>query len=68
MGYLDPTGAEAWGTLLAIQMCKAMNFSKVHLEGDTKTVVDAVNICKADRSNLGLLVDDIRSELDGMPQ
>jgi ribonuclease HI len=55
------------GAFLAIQMCKTMRFSKVHFEGDTKMVVDAVNIGKVDRSSLGLLVDDIRSELDGMP-
>jgi ribonuclease HI len=59
--------AEAWGAFLAIQMCKTMRFSKVHFKGDTKMVVDAINIGKVDRSSLGLLVDDIRSELDGMP-
>jgi ribonuclease HI len=48
-------------------MCKDMRFSHVHLEGDSETIVDAINICKVDRSSLGLLMDDIRSELSCMP-
>jgi hypothetical protein len=49
VGYLDPMVAEAWGALLAIKTCKAMRFSNVHLEGDTKTVVDVVNTRKVDK-------------------
>jgi ribonuclease HI len=41
---LDPTVAEAQAALLAIPLCKERGFMKVHFEGDTQTVINAVNL------------------------
>jgi ribonuclease HI len=66
LGRLDPQVVEARAVLMAIQVCKEMGFSKVHFEGDAKVVIDAVNSLKPDKSYKGLVVEDIRQELQGM--
>ena len=43
-----------------------MGFQKIHFEGDAKSVVDAVNDVGANRSSLGLVIEDIRRELNSL--
>jgi hypothetical protein len=50
-GY--PAAVEAKAALLTIQLCHEMGFLNVHLEGDAKTVVAAVNSGDVSRSWLG---------------
>jgi hypothetical protein len=40
--------------------CKELGLAHVHLEGDAKVVIDAVNCELADRSLLGLVIEDIK--------
>jgi ribonuclease HI len=49
--------------LLALQMCREMGYSKIHLEGDAKGVIKVVNSKDADRSWMGHLIEDIKVEL-----
>jgi hypothetical protein len=65
-GYLSPAAAEAKVALLTVQLCCEMGFSMVHLEGDAKGVVDAVNLGEADKSWLGHLIEDIKKELNSL--
>lgn len=66
MGYLAPAAAEAQAALLAIQLCRELGFIKVHLEGDAKGVVDAVNSGNVDTSWLGHVIEDIKLELNSL--
>ena len=59
VGFLDPAVAEARAALMAIQFCQ----ERVHFEGDTQEVVNAVNSMSKDWNNVGLLVVDIRHNL-----
>jgi hypothetical protein len=43
-----------------------MGLKKIHFEGDAKSVVDAVNDVGTDRSSLGLVIEDIRKELNSL--
>jgi hypothetical protein len=43
-----------------------MGFQKIHFEGDAKSGVDAVNDVGADWSSLGLVIEDIRRELNSL--
>jgi ribonuclease HI len=40
---------EAMAVLLAIQLCRELGFLRVHLEGDAKGVIDAVNYVDVDK-------------------
>ena len=51
--------AEARAALMAIQYCKSLGFSKIHLEGDSQRVIDAINSRDPDWSSMGILVEDI---------
>jgi ribonuclease HI len=68
VGFLDPTVAEARAALMAIQFCRERGFMRVHFEGDTQKVVNAVNSTSEDWSNVGLLVEDIRRDLQVFQQ
>jgi ribonuclease HI len=67
-GSLEPALAEAWGALIAIRLCKTMNFRNVHLEGDAQVVIQAVHSSAEDWSSMGLLVADIKEELTSLQQ
>ena len=43
-----------------------MGFHKIHFERDAKSVVDAINDVGVDRSNLRLVIEDIRRELNSL--
>jgi ribonuclease HI len=62
-GNLSPVAAEAKAALLTVQLCREVGLRKIHLEGDAKTVVDAVNSSEEDKSWLGHLFEDIKGEL-----
>ena len=66
MGCLAPAAAEAQAVLLAIQLCCEIGFLRVHLEGDTKIVVDAVNSVDVGKSWLGHVTEDIKVELKSL--
>jgi hypothetical protein len=44
-------------------MCHEMGYSKIHLEGDAKGVIEVVNSKDDDRSWMGHLIEDIKVEL-----
>jgi ribonuclease HI len=46
---LAPVAVEAMAVLLAIQLCCELGFLRVHLEGDAKGVIDAVNYVDVDK-------------------
>jgi ribonuclease HI len=62
-GILSPVAAEAKAALLTVRLCCELGFRKIHLEGDAKIVVDAVNSNEEDRSWVGHLFEDIKGEL-----
>ncbi|XP_059461774.1 uncharacterized protein LOC132190739 [Corylus avellana] len=62
-GHLTPLAAEAYTALMATKQCKAMGLQNIHFEGDAKAVVDAVNSAEEDRSKVGHIIEDIKSEV-----
>jgi hypothetical protein len=62
-GCLALAGVEAMAVLLAIQLCHEIGCSKVHLEGDAKGVIDAINSEDAYRSWMRHMIEDIKVEL-----
>jgi ribonuclease HI len=66
-GRLDPTLAEAGAALKAILFSRSLGLRQVIFEGDTKTVVDGVNLLQDDWSSTGMLLEDIRTELKTIP-
>lgn len=66
MGRLDPTNAEAKAALLAILLCKQLGLSHVHLEGDAQLVINAILSPKQNWSSMGMLVEDIRQEVQAL--
>jgi ribonuclease HI len=67
MGCPDPSTAEALSALRAIKICKALSMMKIHLEGDTKVVIDALLNGEEDRSQMGNAIEDIKEELRTVP-
>jgi ribonuclease HI len=59
-GFLTHVAAEARAVIRAIRLCKEGGFTRIHLEGDAKGIVDAVMRESPTYSGLGPLVDDIR--------
>ena len=53
---------------MAIQLCRDRGFMRVHFKGDAPKVVNAVNSMSEDWSNVGLLVEDIRHNLQALQQ
>jgi hypothetical protein len=49
-GLLAPCAAEAWAGLQAIRLENELNLTHIELEGDAKTVVDAINSVEKDGS------------------
>ena len=66
VGALDPAVAEARAVLLTIQLCRERGFTKVHFERDTQNVVSAVHSQAVDWSSFGLMVEDIRFDLQAI--
>jgi ribonuclease HI len=66
LGLFDPAVAEARAALLGVHLCRERGFIRVHFEGDAQTVVKAVNSQEVDWSRMGLLVDDLRGELQSI--
>lgn len=60
-GLLTPSAAEALACLLAIQLCSELGFQRVHLEGDSKGVIDAVLSSEKTYCREGHLIDDIKT-------
>jgi ribonuclease HI len=67
-GRLDVLKAEAKAALTAIQVCKSLGFSKFHLEGDSQGLIAAINSREPDWSSMGVLVEDIKHELQSLQQ
>ncbi|XP_059441971.1 uncharacterized protein LOC132174314 [Corylus avellana] len=66
-GVLTPLGAELTGALLAVQFCKTLGLTRINFEGDAQVAVNAINSSTRDMSNFGHVVDDIHTELQGLP-
>jgi hypothetical protein len=62
-GLLILATAEARAAFVAIQFCWEMGFSRIHLEGDAKGVIEAVKNEALNYSKLGHLVEDIKLSL-----
>jgi ribonuclease HI len=67
-GFLDPTAAEAWAALLAVQISRDLGICQIQLEGDAKNVVAAVNADGTDESGWGQITEDIRFSLQSIPR
>ncbi|XP_059445374.1 uncharacterized protein LOC132177155 [Corylus avellana] len=67
LGLLDATAAEALGAFMAVCLCKDLRLTQIYLEGDAKTVVDAVTAGERSSRNFGQLIDDIREMLALFP-
>ena len=66
-GSLDPTLAEAGTALKAIQFSRLLGLRQVIFEGDTKIVVDGINLKQDDWGRTGMLLEDIKVELQTIP-
>ena len=55
--------AKAMEILLAICSCHKLNLSRVHFEGDTKSVIDSVNSEEMDCGWMGHIIVDIKLKL-----
>lgn len=53
MCCLAPAAAEAMAVLVAIHLCREMGLTRVHFEGDVKSVIDSVNSVNVDSSWMG---------------
>ena len=63
LGLFDPAMAEARAALLVVHLCREHGFIRVHFEGDAQIVVNAINSQEVYWSRMGLLVDDLRGEI-----
>ncbi|XP_059429127.1 uncharacterized protein LOC132162934 [Corylus avellana] len=68
VGRLDPSVAEGRALLVAIGLCKEMGFRDIQFEGDAQVVINAVNSAETDWSRIGLMVTDIKRELETLSQ
>jgi ribonuclease HI len=58
---VSPRAAESIAVLMAIDLCWEKGFTHVHLQGDSKNLVDAVNAGDgADWSPMGHVIADIK--------
>ncbi|XP_059459795.1 uncharacterized protein LOC132189203 [Corylus avellana] len=67
-GCLAPAAAEAMVILLAIRLCHELSLSRVHFEGDAKSMIDSVNSVETDNSWMGHIIEDIKLELRAFQQ
>lgn len=67
-GVMEPTIGETIASYHAAQFCNQMGLQKVILEGDAKTVVEAINGKNRKWSNIEHLVDDTRVALQSFIQ
>jgi ribonuclease HI len=63
VGCPDSSTAEAQSALRAVQLCKALGATMIHMEGDAKIVIDALLSGDEDRSHMGNVIEDIKEEL-----
>jgi ribonuclease HI len=54
--------------LQAIRFCREMGFTKVHFEGDAKSVIDSVHSDMVYSSGVGHLIEDIKFEIQASQQ
>jgi ribonuclease HI len=62
-GCLAPAAAEVMALLLAIRSCHELNLSRVHFEGDAKSVIYAMNSEEVDCGWMGHIIANIKLEL-----
>lgn len=62
-GLLALLTSEVSTALMAVKLCRALGDTQVHLEGDAKVVVDAINSLGLDQSRLGHVVEDVRVDV-----
>lgn len=67
-GRFDVLKAEAKACLTAIQFCQGLGILHIHLEGDAQGVISAINSEHSDWSSMGVLVEDIKHELQSLQQ
>jgi ribonuclease HI len=66
-GCPDPSTSEALSALRAVQLCKALGATMIHIEGDAKVVIDALLSDDEVRSHMGNVIEDIKEELRTVP-
>ncbi|KAF5458623.1 hypothetical protein F2P56_022640 [Juglans regia] len=64
--FPDAKLAEAMVALRAILLCKQIGISRVMLEGDALNVVKDINSEAKDWSSVGLIIQDIKAELQNL--
>ncbi|XP_018813588.2 uncharacterized protein LOC108985665 [Juglans regia] len=64
--FLDAKLAEAMAALRAVLLCKQLGISRVLLEGDALNVVNDINSEAKDWSSVGLIIQDIKAELQNL--
>ncbi|XP_059439185.1 uncharacterized protein LOC132171798 [Corylus avellana] len=64
-GSFDPAAAETMAAIHALKFCMAQGMLNIHMEGDAKNVVDALNSREENWSRTGHLVDEARNLLNG---
>jgi ribonuclease HI len=62
-GCPSPMVAEALATRLAVSLCIEMGLMQVDFEGDSKSVVDAMNNGGEERSYLGIVAEDLTTKI-----
>ncbi|XP_059441986.1 uncharacterized protein LOC132174332 [Corylus avellana] len=68
VGNLDVLTAKARAGLIALQVCKSLGFTKIHLEGNAQGVISAINSRHPDWSSIGMLVEDFKLKLQSLQQ
>ncbi|KAF5471101.1 hypothetical protein F2P56_011568 [Juglans regia] len=64
--FPDAKLAEAMAALRAVLLCKQLGISRVLLEGDALNVVNDINLETKDWSSAGLIIQDIKAELQNL--
>ncbi|KAF5481630.1 hypothetical protein F2P56_002269, partial [Juglans regia] len=64
--FPDAKLAEAMAALRAVLFCKQIGISRVLLEGDALNVVNDINSEAKDWSSVGLIIQDIKTELQNL--
>jgi ribonuclease HI len=58
-GRVEPVVAEGMACYYDVNLCKAMGFLNIWLEGDAKLICDALNKRSSENSSYGHLIEDI---------
>lgn len=62
-GYPSPKATEGIATIMAVKLCKELDLTNIHLEGDAKNVVEAINGNEEDRSRDGHVMEELKEEV-----